>query len=280
MLNYRERVRLLSTEFEIRTNSAEVIQLLGSLTARADHNRPAGRCEIVEITATGPELWISGCGEEDDFELSVTALLDVLYRRLYRSAVAEFPDHLRIAAASGYCADGTFLVAGPARSGKSTLAVRLMLDGIAMAGDELVLLHDGVTVAVPRKFELRESSVMSIAGLASAEKYRRIAANPAAERVVAIDPREFGLPWRIDPREVVTIICLEPNFGARSRLTACTKVETLRRLMPVCTPPASGRREWIADLCGTVDRVGTFVLELGDLDSAADAIGALLARQA
>jgi hypothetical protein len=41
-----------------------------------------------------------------------------------------------------------------------------------------------------------------------------------------------------------------------------------RRVLPQCARPISGRRDWLGDLCATVDRAETFVIEFGDLDSA------------
>ncbi len=70
------------------------------------------------------------------------------------------------------------------------------------------------------------------------------------------------------------------NFGvARSTLLPCAKVDMVRRLIALCAPPVSGRRDWLADLCATVDRADTYVLALGDLASAATAIGDAIARQ-
>jgi hypothetical protein len=50
----------------------------------------------------------------------------------------------------------------------------------------------------------------------------------------------------------------------------------LRRIIPQCTPPASKRANWIGDLSRTIDNTDTFMLRLGELDSAVLAIKEIL----
>jgi len=98
-LSYVEHIRLLSCEFEIRTNSQELIDRLSYITQRAEQDvSVAHRCAVT-ITWTGDEFSISGDGMEDDFEFSVTSALETLYERLHGRAIAALPDHIRINAA-------------------------------------------------------------------------------------------------------------------------------------------------------------------------------------
>jgi hypothetical protein len=267
-LTYIEHIRLLACEFEIRTNLQELANRLSRLTQRAEQDVPVvQRCAVI-VTWTGEEFRISGDGLEDDFELSVMSALETLYQGLHSRSIAALPDHIRINAASGMHAGGSFLIIGPERAGKTTLAVSLMLEGIDITGDALVLLCDGKALPFPRKFHVREDSVGRMPRLRTIGRFASCISNPQEGRLVALDPLEFGKPWRIAPAAVSSIFYIEPNYGARTTLQRYGKVEMIRHILPQCAPPVSGRRDWLSDLCATVEQANTFVIELGDLESA------------
>jgi hypothetical protein len=275
-MNFVEHIRLLSCEFEIWTNSREIIDRLSLITPRAEqHVAVVGHCTVT-VDWTGDEFRIDIDGVNEDFELSVTSALETLYRTLNRRAIAALPDHIRITAAIGIHAGSAFLLVGPERAGKTTMALSLILEDIEITGDQLVLLRDGEALAFPRKFYAREESLARMPRLWLTDKFGDCVRNPQEGRVVALDPLEFGASWRIAPAPVSTILYIEPNFGGRSSLRPSGKLEMVRRVLPHCAPPLSGRNEWLGDLTTTIDRAETFVIEFGDLDSALAAVVGVL----
>jgi hypothetical protein len=266
-MTYVDHVRLLSCEFEIRTNSRELIDMFSAVTQRAEQDVPVVERCTVTVDWTGDEFRIDIGGMEDDFELSVTSALETLYRRLHSRAIAALPDHIRIYAATGMHTGSAFLIIGPERAGKTTLALSLMLEGVDITGDALVLLRDGQALAFPRKFHAHEDSLGRLAKL-PLDRFAGAISNPQEGRIVALDPLEFGKPWRIMPAAVSAVFYIEPNFDGRSTLRRSGKVEMIHRVLPHCAPPMSSRRDWLGDLCATVDRAETFLIELGDLQSA------------
>jgi hypothetical protein len=134
-LNYTELVRLLCCEFEIRTNSRKLADRLSLITQHAEQDLPVVQHSTLTLTWTGEEFFIRGDGIEDDFELSVNSTLEAVYNRLHYTAVEAMPDYIRIGAATGSNRGHAFLIIGPARAGKTTLALALMLDGIDITGD-------------------------------------------------------------------------------------------------------------------------------------------------
>jgi hypothetical protein len=271
-MTYLEYIRLLSCEFGIWTNSQEVKDALSLIIPRAEQHVPiVDHCKAT-VVWTGDEFRIDIGGADQDFELSLTSALETLYRHLADRAIAALPDHIRIPAVIGVHAGSGFLLLGPERAGKTTLALSLMLEGVEVTGDGLVLLRDGEALAFPRKFYAREESLSRLAGLRRMDRFASSISNPQEGRVVALDPLEFGRPWRIAPVAVSTMLYIEPNFGGRSTLRRSGKVEMIRQVLPHCAPPVSRRQGWLGDLCATVNRAETFVVALGDLESASPAI--------
>jgi hypothetical protein len=114
---HTEHVQLLSCEFEIRTNSQDVIDCLSTFRPRAEQDIPIVQRIAVAIswsvTWTGDEFRISGDEAEDGFEFTAADAVKTLYRRLHSRAIAAFPDHIRISAAIGLHRGWSFLTSAP-----------------------------------------------------------------------------------------------------------------------------------------------------------------------
>jgi energy-coupling factor transporter ATP-binding protein EcfA2 len=184
---------------------------------------------------------------------------------MHRTALANLPDHIGLRAVTANQAGKALLIVGPRCSGKTTLAVSLLLAGYDVCGDELSLVRDGQAVAFPRKFLMHGDGVELLPQL---KEFADAAARPDRETLIAVDPIGLGKCWRLAPQEVSAFFLLEPNFGARTTIQPCGKLEILRQIIPHCTPPSSKRANWIADMSCTVDSTRTFIVRLGTLDSA------------
>ncbi len=233
------------------------------------------RCRI-DVTWTGEEYRLSGGGQEDEYELSLAVAYETLFARLHDRAMANMPEHTRIHAASARGKGGLVLLVGDKLAGKSTLAAHLMLQGYDVLGDELVLLRHGAAVTFPRRFYLRFGSMVLLPALAEQSRHAPFVHAPGQGRLIATDPLVLGRPWRIEPAPVAAAIYLEPNHGGQSSLDRCGKVEMVRRVVAQSTPPLSGRRDWLADLCATVDHAETAILTIGNLASASAALRPIL----
>ncbi len=271
-----ERLQFLSTEFEIRTNSPELLDQVCDLAPHLQQEFSISHCRTISITWTGEEFRISNGDGSEDCELSTTIVIDQLFTRMHRLALANLPDHIRLRSVTGNHAGLAFLMVGPKCSGKTTLAVRLLLAGYDVCGDELALLLDGQAVAFPRRFLVRGDCVELLPQLKSSEEFIAFASNPARETLIGVDPVELGRSWRLTPLKVSAFFFVEPNYGARTTIRPCGKLEMLRRIIPQCTPPHSKRANWIGDLSRTIDSTDTFMLNLGELDSAVLAMKEIL----
>lgn len=221
------------------------------------------------------EFRIDAGPDEQDFELTAFYAAENLLRRMYTGALARLPDHVRIRAAIGCRAGRTFLIVGPRRSGKTTLALSLLLEGWDLSGDDLVLLQDGESTAFPWKFVANDLSV----GLLPLLRHLPGTAGSIAARqdwYFAVAPSDFGADWKIAPAAVDAVFYLEPNYGARSEAVEVGKLDMARRLLGQANAPPSGRRGWIGDVARTLDGSRTYVLRLGELRSAIVAMERLL----
>ena len=278
-LMHVERIQILSSEFEIRTNSCELLDLVCYVTAHAQQAFSISHRSVISVTRSGEEFRISNDNGGEDCEMSAAVVIEQLFKRMHRMALANLPDHVCLRAVTGNQAEKAFLIVGPKSSGKTILAVRLLLAGFDISGDELTVLLDGKAVAFPRRFIVQGDCVELLPELKSCEEFATFASNPARETVIHFDPTRLGRPWLLVPRHVSAIFFLEPNYGARTRIEPCGKLEMLRRMMPHCMPPISKRANWIGDLSRTVDDSKTYMLRIGELDSAVLAVKERLKQQ-
>lgn len=270
-----DRIQLLSTEFTIDTDS-DVLRRIREAAPLPRQSLAILRRRALTARQIDGEFRIAGGLNDDDFELTAFYAAENLLRRMHRDALAALPDHVRLRAAIGRSAGRTFLIAGPRDSGKTTLALRLLFEGCDVSGDELVLVDDGLAMAFPWRFRVNEPSVALLPQL------RRLPAVVARKGALArdwwfaTDPTDFGRSWDIAPATVSTVFYLEPNHGARSQAIETGKLDMARRLLAQATAPPSGRRGWIGEIARIVDEARTYLVQFGDLASAAVAIRKLL----
>jgi len=230
-----------------------------------DQELPVHNRHNITVCWTGEQYRITD-GEDDDFELSAIYTVENLYKRMHRRALANLPDHVGVRAVTGVLGNRAFLIVGGKGSGKSILAVRMMLEGYQITGDELALLHDGEVVPFPRRFMLPGDGIALVPELQGFDEFADFMATDRT-RLIPIDPQSLGKPWRIAPLAVSTILAVERNFGSRSAAWPCGKLDMSRRMLPQCNRTSAGG-ELIRELSRTIDTARTFVLSLGDLNSA------------
>jgi hypothetical protein len=218
------------------------------------------------------EFLISEDGNADDFEPTAAQAAQNVWKRIFRLSLAAMPDHVQLRAALLRRSSKGILIAGPSKSGKTTLGLRLMFEGYDLDGDELALLRGTEAVAFPQRFSVPESSIALVPQVRSLHIQPQTGADPAYAWRFLTDPSDFGRRWQIAPAPIDAVFVLEPNFGARTEATPAGKLDTVRRLLPLASPPSSMRRDWIGDVSRLVDSAKTFTLRLGDLDTALVAV--------
>jgi hypothetical protein len=271
-LRLSDRFQILASEFEVETDLFAVHALLRGMMPHVEQQMPVANHHRIAITSVDDEYHIVEDGGEDDFELTPEQASVSVAQRIFRQALADMPDHIQLRAATLAASGRTFLVAGRKRTGKTTLAVHLLIAGWDVAGDDLSLLRDGEAVALPWRFLVPETSVALLPAIGAEREHLAFGSDPSRSWGFMVDPLRLGRPWRIAPAPVDVVLLLEPNFGARTEIVPAGKLDMMRHLLTLAGPPPSRRRDWIGDLTRLVEGSETFTLRLGTLESAAPAL--------
>lgn len=264
-----ERFQLLACTVEIRTELPEFADRLRYITQHAYQDHVVTDHADFDVARDGENYILREDGAVTFAGRAVELVLVALFERMHARAFAALSDDIRIHAASGMDQGRMFLLVGNPSSGKTTLALHLLLEGIEMLGDELVLLRNGLAVTFPRKFYPRESSFALLPRLRVAGTDLPCVFDADGAKRIAIDPDALGRRWHIARAPIKAVFYLDPDFSRKTRLYPCTKVEMVRLVMEQCTPPISRRKGWVADLCSMINGAAVRMIAVGNLSSAA-----------
>jgi hypothetical protein len=161
-----------------------------------------------------------------------------------------------------------FLLVGHKGCGKSTLALHLAMRGIAIEGDEHLLVRETEVIARPRTLRVKEGSLRLVAGLPADILNTARMVNWDGSIIRAVSPAVGGAPWVIRPGPLDGIVLLTANHGGRSVARKVPAGAIFERLMrEVLLPPAG-----VAAAAGRIRRlvlaVPGYELWLGDLTTA------------
>ena len=267
-LTHRTTCQILACEFELQTDCEEVFRSFNYIVQRADQDYPVTKRYRYSISRDEGDYLLTEDDSPLDRELSRSVILESLSRRLHQRAFEALPLHSRIHAASGFAGERYFILCGEKFAGKSTLSLKLLYEDIHIVGDELVLLHGSEAITFPRKMYIRYDCPDLVPAFQAVAEGLPFVSNEHDARIYAFDPLLIGRPWRIRPAPLSVIVYIEPNHGARSRLRACGKLEMAQLMLTQCNAPISSSPNWVGEITSAIDQADTYILELGELDSA------------
>lgn len=223
--------------------------------------------------------------EEGTRVATVATLDDVLYV-LYRSCHRRALHHLTVSgwvqlhAGLASVAGRRFLAVGAKGAGKTTLMARLLHDGHAVDGDELVLTREGVAIAFPRAFHLKAGTERVVPELAGTLATLPSTSTSDGAMIRAFDPARHGFGWRIRPGTVHAVFFLDGGRADQAFLRPLTAVEAVRRLIDQALPAGEPIERRVAACARVVGDLAAFELGVGPVGDTAGLVVETLRRVA
>jgi hypothetical protein len=268
-------IQVLACEFLIVTDAEPFVRWLDSVRLSAAQDHGVSRRHRIEVRSDAGGYRVRENSEDRDPQPSPEAAGALVEQRIHELAFEALADYTKVHAASATWRNQRLLVVGPGGSGKSTLMARLLYEGFAVEGDEMVLLCEGRAVAYPRRFGIRRPTLALVPQLGALAPGLVGTADPPGPHgcpVLAVDPAQLGFAWCIRSGPVSDLFLLDGRHEGRTRVAPCPSHRAVQQVLTHSTPPGRGRAAWLRDVCATVARARCHSLVLGDLDSASHAL--------
>lgn len=215
------------------------------------------------LTTSGDPEWITLC------------LHECINARVLRA----HPQALVLHAASGSLGGRRFLLTGARASGKTTLALALLLRGASLFGDEQVWIEEGRVLPFPRRFHLKEGGLRLLADLGLRKEGLRPYPSFLGGTFYFFDPLDAGRPWVIEEGSMDALFALEPVFGGKTTLTPCPAWEMTERLLLEASGLDRDPAGHIRALVGAVRGSRCYTLGVGRPEEAAHAVALALGHK-
>jgi hypothetical protein len=267
---FSRSIQLLACEFEVSTDAEPVVHWLDRVRASAVQDHPVSRRHRFDVRREADGYRVREDGEDRGVVESAAAAGALVEGRLHGLAFGALADCTKVHAGCATWRSRRFLVVGAGRAGKTTLMTRLLFEGFGVEGDEMVILRDGRAVPYPRRFGIRRRTLALVPEVATLVPHVRPARVDERDgyHILALDPAELGVPWRIGSGPVDAVFVLDGRHDAGTRVSVCPDHVMIQRMMAQSTPPGGGRGTWVRDICAVVRGAACYILVVGDLDSA------------
>lgn len=194
--------------------------------------------------------------------------LDIVYRYVHSVEVAEQAPAISLHAATLRLAGRRIVLAGNRASGKTTLAMTLLFDGFGLEADEAIYLTPTGAIPRPRSVRIKQAALRMLPQLRPYLDRLPHYRDWLERKIFAFDPREAGLPWRIERGPVDHLVLIEPNHGGHSVLSPLAASQAVVETLAHATLPEGGRGRSLAAIADLVGGARTHRLALGDLPNA------------
>ena len=170
------------------------------------------------------------------------------------------------------------LVVAEKGSGKTTLMLVALQQGLAIEADEHVAVFPDHVLARPRTLRIKAGS------LAFAAEFReRILSSPAihdwnGNAIYSFAPRTDRVDWRIRPGPADAVVVLEPNHAGLTCVDRMSREQAFSRLLTHAFLPSSGRAPALGNLHRLASAAQCWKLRLGNPDRAIWHLRQILSR--
>ncbi len=267
-------VRTLTREYRIHTESREAAGMLAIVACEPEmEGFPLTPVDISVEGLAAPYRMALPDGEiVEGTALELAGQINAL---VILGTEDEEPKAPIIHGASILVGTSRILLVGQPRFGKTTLCLHLLASGIAVEGDEHVVVRDKDLVVRPRRLRVKSTSIPLVPTLAAgiiASPHMTIDIDwgpaPGKGSLYAVDPSIGGRPWRIAGGQAQHVVFMEPNHAGGSSLEPLGCDEAFNRLMDDCLLPSAGHGVAVSRLRRVAAEARTWLLKIGDLAEA------------
>ena len=206
--------------------------------------------------------------------LSTVEARDLIHQRAHRRAfeLASRKGWVRLHGGVIDVDGHRVVVLGPSGAGKTSLCVRLMLDGGDLQGDESFLLRGDEVLAVPRPLHLKPGGAAVNPDLGTV-----VAPLPEVDGLALLDPRrQLGRPWALTVAPVDVLVLLEPADGRAVHSRPLSIADALPVVVDQLFPLVETKSALIDAAAGFVSGVRRHRLSVGDTAAMSNEIGLLI----
>ena len=241
--------------------SAAMLAFVEARPAMPDEDRPVRDVQLVEF---GDGFY--------DFEPTSPGTADHMVERASVEMRLRLVEETRSAAVlHGGClvVDGRrFVVMATKGSGKTTLMLGSMARGIAVEGDEHVVVWQSEVMARPRTLRIKAGTVPLVPELADEVLVCPFRKDWYGTPIYSFAPRSADGSWTIGRGKADILLFLEPNHGGLSGIKRIDQDTAFRRLLDNAYLPGERKGVVLANLHRLSRTTQSWEMRIGDLDGA------------
>lgn len=223
------------------------------------------------VVGRGPYVLL----EEGDHLAAVGRPDDVLYL-LYARCHARLVDYMSLGdwvalhAGVASVGDRRVLVLGAKGTGKTTLLLRLLYDGHAVEGDELVFTRAGEAVCLPRNFHVKPGAPVLVPELAHGWAGLPATSTSDGMVITAFDPAAAGFSWKLRRGPIDAAFVLRANHGGAASCRPMSSVGLVGAAVADCFSTSVAPRDVVRACSSLLGDVEGHELTVGEVAATAD----------
>lgn len=275
-MEFKLKYQVLATEVTILTDEENIYKAFLYTNLAAEQTFEIAQKLIYEIKFNNGLYTIYENEKIREIECDAVSLVNDLFKEINTRCLDFMDTYIRIHSGSASYKEKYFLIVGDAYAGKSTFMTSMAFDDFDVHGDELSLLKNECIITYPRKMYIRDTSLSLIPEFEEIHNTLPFVWNTETVKIFAFDPSVIGKKWIIGPKTLSAVFFIHKNHSGKSYLEECPKFRMIQQVISQSTAPIKRNRNWVGDICNTLNKAKTYDLHLGNLDDAKDLIKKVL----
>lgn len=149
------------------------------------------------------------------------------------------------------------------RVGKTTLSLKCLAHGLAVEGDEHVVVRSNDVMARPRTLRVKESSIAVVPEMARQIQDCPYITDWNGDLIYSVAPRIAEHKWSISPGKADVLVFLTANHGGLTSIRLLSVNDAFARLAQTTYLPENGRGAALARLRALVSGAQRMEMRLG-----------------